>query len=155
MNISTRGRYGLRALLEVASISKKGPVSIKDISKRQRMSVTYLEQIFHKLKNAGILKSVRGAKGGYILAKDEDKITVREIINVLDGPISISYCDYPKLREKSCTGPKNCVSRILWKRLEDNIDKMLSNVTLADLERQKKNFSFKKDAYPSTDWRKR
>jgi len=144
MNISTRGRYGLRALLEVASVSKKGPVTIKDISRRQRMSVTYLEQIFHKLKNAGILKSVRGAKGGYILAKDEKKITVREIIDVLDGPIYFSHCDQPELREKSCTGPENCVSRLLWKKLEEKIERMLSNVTLADLERQRKDIGHRK-----------
>lgn len=155
MNISTRGRYGLRALLEVASVSKNGPVTIKDISKKQKMSVTYLEQIFHKLKNAGILKSIRGPKGGYILGKDHDKITVREIIDVLDGPISISYCDYPKLREKSCTGPKTCVSRILWKKLEDNIEKILSNVTLADLEKQAKEISFKKNTHVSRDRRKK
>jgi Rrf2 family protein len=138
MNISTRGRYGLRALLEMAIESKKGPVTIRDISQKQRMSVTYLEQIFHKLKKAGVLKSIRGAKGGYILAKDHNQITVREIIDILDGPISTSYCDFPQLREKSCIGPTACVPRILWKELDNKIAKILSSITLADLEKKAK-----------------
>jgi Rrf2 family cysteine metabolism transcriptional repressor len=136
MNISTRGRYGLRAILVIAKDCKEGPVTIRDISRKQKMSVTYLEQILHRLKKAGLIESVRGAKGGYLLARKENKITVREIIDVLDGPLSFSYCDFPELREKSCTGPETCVSRILWKRMEDNLSKMLSNVTLADLKKE-------------------
>ena len=136
MNISTRGRYGLRALLEIATQPKGSPLAIRDISEKQQMSVTYLEQILYKLKNAGIVRSVRGARGGYILARDVDQITVSQIINALDGPISISYCDVPDLREKSCVGPEACVSRILWKRLEHVIDDVLSGVTLADLQKE-------------------
>jgi len=139
MNISTRGRYGLRALLEIAIQSDKKPVTIRDISQRQQMSVTYLEQILHRLKKAGIVRSIRGARGGYVLARRGDKITVSEVINALDGPISISYCDIPRMREKSCIGPSVCVSRILWKRLEDLIEGALSSVTLADLRNQSLN----------------
>ncbi len=143
MNISTRGRYGLRALLEIATGSDRKPVTIKMISQRQQMSVTYLEQILHRLKKAGIVKSVRGARGGYVLARKGDQITVNQIINALDGPISISYCDFPRMREKSCIGPQVCVSRILWKKLEKLIEGALSSVTLADLRKQvlsQKNF---------------
>lgn len=136
MNISTRGRYGLRALLEIAVQPDEEPVTIKDICQRQQMSVTYLEQILHRLKKAGIVKSVRGARGGYVLARKGDKITVNQIINALDGPISFSYCDSPQLREKSCIGPSACVSRILWKKLEDLIEDTLSGVTLADMRKQ-------------------
>ncbi len=136
MNISTRGRYGLRALLEIATQPKGRPLAIRGISQKQQMSETYLEQILHKLKNAGIVKSIRGARGGYVLARGGDKITVSQIISALDGPISISYCDAPELREKSCIGPEACVSRILWKRLEDLIDRALSSVTLADLQKE-------------------
>jgi Rrf2 family cysteine metabolism transcriptional repressor len=136
MNISTRGRYGLRALLEIAVQPDEEPVTIRDISEKQQMSVSYLEQILHKLKKAGIVRSVRGAKGGYVLARKGDKITVSQVICALDGPISISYCDSPQLREKSCIGPSACVSRILWKKLEDLIQDALSGVTLADLRRQ-------------------
>lgn len=143
MNISTRGRYGLRALLEIAKTPKEGPVNIRDISRKQKMSVTYLEQILHRLKKAGLIESVRGAKGGYLLAKKENKITVREIIDVLDGPLSFAYCDTPELREKSCTGPETCVSRILWKRLEDNLSRMLSEITLADLKKEAKDLKSK------------
>ena len=136
MNISTRGRYGLRALLEIAVQPQKKPVTIRDISQRQQMSVTYLEQILHRLKKAGLVRSIRGAKGGYVLARKRDKITVTQIINALDGPISISHCDLPNMREKSCIGPSACVSRILWKKLEDLIERALSGVTLADLQKQ-------------------
>ena len=136
MNISTRGRYGLRALLEIALQPQEKPVTIKDISEKQQMSVTYLEQILHRLKKAGLVKSIRGAKGGYILARPDDKVTVYQIIQALDGPISISQCDLPKMREKSCIGPSACSSRILWKRLEDLIEGALSSVTLADLLNQ-------------------
>ena len=139
MNISTRGRYGLRALIELSTLSRDGPVTLRDLSEKQNMSINYLEQIFYKLKKAGIVQSIRGAKGGYTLASGEDKITVSQIINALDGPISISNCDDPDLREKSCTGPSNCVTRVLWKGLEDRIEKMLSNITLKDLRTEKLN----------------
>ncbi len=136
MNISTRGRYGLRALLEIAVQPDEEPVTIKGICQKQQMSVAYLEQILHKLKKAGIVRGVRGARGGYVLARKGDKITVNQIINALDGPISISYCDSPRMREKSCIGPSACVSRFLWKKLEDLIEGTLSSVTLADLRKQ-------------------
>ena len=136
MNISTRGRYGLRALLEIAARPDQEPVTIRDISRRQQMSVTYLEQILHKLKKAGLVKSIRGARGGYLLAREEDKITVSQIINALDGPIAISYCDVPQMREKSCVGPSACVSRTLWRKLEELIEDALSSVTLADMRQQ-------------------
>ncbi len=135
MNISTRGRYGLRALLEIAVQSEQGPITIRDISQKQHMSVSYLEQILHRLKKAGIVKSVRGARGGYQLARKGEQITVNQVIRALDGPISISYCDSPQLREKSCIGPSACVSRNLWKELEKLIEGALSSVTLADLKR--------------------
>jgi len=152
MNISTRGRYGLRALLEIAVQPDEEPVTIRDISQRQQMSVTYLEQILHKLKKAGIVRSIRGARGGYVLARKGDKITVNQIINALDGPISISYCDSPQLREKSCIGPSACVSRILWKKLENLIQGALSSVTLADLRKQAMNL---KDEKLFDHWRRR
>ena len=140
MNISTRGRYGLRALLEIAARPDEEPVTIRDISQRQQMSVTYLEQIFHKLKKAGIVKSIRGARGGYVLAREHHEITVNQIITALDGPIAISHCDFPEIREKSCVGPSVCVSRTLWKKLEDLIEDALSSVTLADMKGQVPDF---------------
>ncbi|MCJ7508702.1 MAG: Rrf2 family transcriptional regulator [candidate division Zixibacteria bacterium] len=134
MSISTRGRYGLRALLEIAQNYGSGPINIRDISKNQKISMSYLEQILHRLRKAGLIRSIRGAKGGYILARDSDKITVKDIVKVLDGPIGVAYCDFPNLREKSCIGPKICASSMLWKKLELTIDDFLSSVTLADLK---------------------
>jgi Rrf2 family cysteine metabolism transcriptional repressor len=143
MNISTRGRYGLRALLELSALSSRGPVNLRDLSEKQKMSISYLEQIFNKLKKAGIVRSVRGAKGGYLLALREDKITVSKVIGALDGPISFSQCDNPDLREKSCTGPTTCVTRVLWKSLEGKIDEMLSSITLKDLRTERFNLNKK------------
>lgn len=142
MNISTRGRYGLRALIELSMLSREGPVNLRDLSEKQNMSLNYLEQIFYKLRKAGIVQSIRGAKGGYLLALKEDKITVSQVINALDGPISFSNCDNPDLREKSCTGPSTCITRVLWKELEDKIDQMLSSITLKDLRTE--NFNINK-----------
>jgi Rrf2 family protein len=136
MNISTRGRYGLRALLEIAEHCPKEPINIRTISQKQKISSTYLEQILYRLRKAGLVKSVRGAKGGYVLSRDREKITVAEVIDALDGPISIAYCDFPRLREKSCTNPESCVSRVLWKKLEDYIEGILSKITLADLKKE-------------------
>lgn len=115
--------------------SDQGPITIRDISERQQMSVSYLEQILHRLKKAGIVKSIRGARGGYVLARRGEEITVNQVIQALDGPISFSYCDSPQLREKSCIGPSACMSRALWKKLEQLIEGVLSNVTLADLRK--------------------
>lgn len=134
MSISTRGRYGLRALIEIARNYGNGPINIRDISKSQKISMSYLEQILHRLKKAGLIRSIRGAKGGYVLARDSEKITVKDVVKVLDGPIGVAYCDFPNLREKSCIGPKVCASSMLWKKLELTIDDFLSNVTLADLK---------------------
>ncbi|HEX9916790.1 MAG TPA: Rrf2 family transcriptional regulator [candidate division Zixibacteria bacterium] len=136
MSISTRGRYGLRALLEIAQNYGSGPINIRDISKNQKISMSYLEQILHRLKKAGLIRSIRGAKGGYLLAKESNQITIKDIVKVLDGPIGVAYCDFPNLREKSCIGPKVCASSILWKRLELTIDDFLSKVTLADLKEE-------------------
>ena len=87
------------------------------------------------LRKGGLVKSIRGAKGGYILAKDSDEITVGDVVKTLDGPIGIAYCDFPKLREKSCIGPEKCISGTLWRKLEETIDDFLSSVTLADLKK--------------------
>ncbi|MDP3025295.1 MAG: RrF2 family transcriptional regulator [candidate division Zixibacteria bacterium] len=144
MNISTRGRYGLRALVELSALSREGPVNLRDLSEKQKMSIDYLEQIFNKLKRAGIVQSIRGAKGGYVLATNEDEITVSQVINALDGPISISNCYNPNLREKSCTGPATCVTRVLWKGLENTIESMLSSITLKDLRQEKFDFKLKR-----------
>jgi Rrf2 family cysteine metabolism transcriptional repressor len=142
MMISTRGRYGLRALVEIAQKCGSDPMNIRDISKSQKISMNYLEQILYRLKKAGLIKSIRGARGGYILAKDSNKITVKDIVKVLDGPIGIAYCDFPNLREKNCIGPEGCASGMLWKKLELTIDDFLSKVTLADLKRE--SFSLRK-----------
>ena len=92
MKLSTKGRYGLKAMFELSLNHSKGPVSIKSIASKQNIPEQYLEQIFSKLKKANLIKSVRGAQGGYLLSRRASDITVYDILVVLEGPISISDC---------------------------------------------------------------
>ena len=92
MKLSTKGRYGVKAMVELAINHGSGPISIKTISERQNISENYLELLFSTLKKAGLIKSLRGAQGGYILAKEPKEIRISDIINVLEGPIEIDKC---------------------------------------------------------------
>lgn len=130
MKLSTKGRYGLKAMFELAINYGKEPISIKYISDRQNISERYLEQIFSKLKKAGLIKSIRGAQGGYFLAKEPNDISVGDILNVLEGPITISEC----LKEEgSCSNSSRCVTRLVWKKMKDAIDEVVNTTFLQDM----------------------
>lgn len=133
MNISTRGRYGVRALIEIALNVEQGPVRINSIAQKQRIPVSYLEQILNKLRRSEVIKSVRGSKGGYLLNKPKDEITVREVIEVLDGPFAVADCSKDRCPRETCIGPENCVASRLWRKVEDNLDNFLGSITLEDL----------------------
>ena len=133
MNISTRGRYGLRACVEIALNAERGPVRVNSIAREQKIPVSYLEQILNKLRRGGVIRSVRGSKGGYLLNRPKGEITVREIIEVLNGPIAFASCSKDRLPGKTCIGPERCVARLLWKRVEENLDNLLDSITLEDL----------------------
>lgn len=144
MNISTRGRYGLRACVEIALNAERGPVRVSSIAREQKIPVSYLEQILNKLRRGGVIKSVRGSKGGYLLNKPKDEITVREIIEVLDGPFAVADCSKDRCPRETCVGTESCVARLLWRKLEDNLDNFLGSVTLEDLLRDTKKLSVRK-----------
>lgn len=135
MNISTRGRYGLRACVEIALNAERGPVRVSSIAREQKIPVSYLEQILNKLRRGGVIKSVRGSKGGYLLSKPKDEITVREVIEVLDGPFAVADCSKDRCPRETCIGPENCVASRLWRKVEDNLDNLLDSITLEDLYR--------------------
>ena len=99
MKLSTKGRYGVKAMVDLAINYGEQPVSIKSISERQSISEYYLEQLFSSLRKAKLIKSVRGSQGGYLLNRAPEEITIYEIINVLEGPIEISTC----LHDEECT----------------------------------------------------
>jgi Rrf2 family protein len=137
MKLSTKGRYGLKAMLYIAHYSGEKPVTIKAIAEFHGISEPYLEQLAAILKKSGLIKSIRGAQGGYILTKDPKDIVVGDIIRVLEGPLTISECtaeEYPT----ECANADFCVSRGLWERLRESISSVLDSMTLKDKKKKKK-----------------
>ena len=131
MKVSTRGRYAVRALIYLVNHTDNGPVSLQDISNNENISLTYLGQIFFHLKKLGIVKSVRGPGGGYILKKRPEEITLSDITSAAEEPLIIAEClEHPERCEKS----PECKSRVLWNFLYTLIDDFLKNITLADFK---------------------
>ncbi|KRE46868.1 cysteine metabolism transcriptional regulator CymR [Paenibacillus sp. Soil522] len=123
MKISTKGRYGLTIMMELAAKFGEGPTSLKSIAERNQLSEHYLEQLVAPLRNAGLVKSIRGAYGGYVLSKDPETITSGDIIRILEGPIS--PVDF--------TEEDDPAKRQLWLRIRDSIAEVLDSTTLSDL----------------------
>lgn len=132
MRLSTRGRYALRAMVDLAMYADSGPVPRNEIAERQGISVHYIEQLFAKLRKKGFIKSVRGPRGGYILARDAKDIRAGDIIRAVEGPIALVYCVDPQSRSR-CRRMFYCVTHLLWKRLSEEISKTLDSITLEDL----------------------
>lgn len=139
MKMSTKGRYGIKAMLELALVYDISTISVRSIAEKQNISELYLEQIFSILKKAELIKSVRGAKGGYSLSKKPKDITIKNIMDALEGPISISNCIE---KDAQCDNLDKCATRVLWTKLRDAIDDIFSSVTLQDIinEHNKLNF---------------
>src|SRR5512137_2507344 len=116
MRLSTKSRYGLRALFDIAYHAENRPVQIQDIARRQEISPRYLEQIFQSLKRAGLLKSKRGPQGGYLIAKPLTDVTVRDIVKATEGDLLLVDCSPGKRRKKknSCTFDGTCVTQTVW-----------------------------------------
>jgi len=135
MKLSTRSRYGTRLMLDMARHYNEGPIQLGDIAKRQDVSVKYLEQIIIPLKKAHYIKSVRGPKGGHILTKLPEKITVGEIVALLENGAGLVECiEYPT----ACDRADTCPTRLLWKEVSEAMFDKLQTVTLADLLQQAK-----------------
>ncbi|HCL79225.1 MAG TPA: transcriptional regulator [Synergistaceae bacterium] len=131
MKLSTKTRYGLRALLYMAERYDDGTktVSVGEISRERKLSEKYLEQLFIKLKRRNIITSTRGAQGGYRLVASPEETTVASVVEALEGPISFADC----VAGKGCREKGTCLSHGLWKRLKGSIDEILEGTTLADL----------------------
>lgn len=132
LKLSTRGEYGLRAMVDLALRYGKGPITLKSVAERQEISEPYLEQLIAVLRKASLVKSVRGAQGGYCLIREPGKITVGEVIRALEGPIAPVDCvseDNPE----SCSRAENCLTKVIWERVRDSIADVLDSFTLADL----------------------
>ncbi|NLI29085.1 MAG: Rrf2 family transcriptional regulator [Nitrospiraceae bacterium] len=130
LRLSTKGQYGVRAMFEIARGWPDRPITIKEISERQNVSVAYLEQILGKLRRAGIVRSVKGPGGGYLLARQPSEISIAVILNELEGPIAITSCVDPR---EGCVRADHCVTHLLWKELGAQIEGFLSTITLANL----------------------
>lgn len=133
MKLSTKGRYGLRAMVDLASFCEESPVSISSISARQDLSVTYLEQLLAKLRKAGLVQSIRGAQGGYVLTKDASEISVGEILRALEGDLSPVNCAEISKDDRSCSGSQFCVTKLVWQRINDSIEDTVNNMWLSEL----------------------
>ena len=130
MKLSTKGRYGVKAMVDLAIHYGKEPVSIKSISERQNISECYLEQLFAPLRKAKLIISARGAQGGYVLSRAPIDITVDEIMQVLEGPIEISTCIDG---EDACKKTDYCATRLLWVKIKNSIDDVMKSTTLQDI----------------------
>ena len=129
MKLTTKGRYAVTAMLDLALRYDKGAVTLADIAKRQGISLSYLEQLFAKLRRSGLVDSVRGPGGGYTLALEPSKISVAEIIVAINENIDATRCG----GEKNCHGDEKCLTHQLWEDLSTRIYEFLSGITLGDL----------------------
>jgi len=137
IRISTRGRYALRAMIDVAQRSAESPVPRHDIAARQQISADYVAQLFKQLQAAGLVEGVKGPGGGYRLAREAARITAAEVIEAVEGPVAIACCILaPQAGEPACERVDRCVTHLLWKRLSETITDTLNSVTLQDLSDQ-------------------
>lgn len=136
MKLSTRGRYGVRLMLDLAFHFGEGPVLLRDIAERQDISEKYLWQLISPLKEAGLVNSLRGAHGGYILAKPPAQINLKEIVTLLEGPLCLVDCvDKPLL----CKRSNNCVMRDIWHEVSAKILSALKAISLEEMVKKQKN----------------
>ena len=135
MKLSTRARYGTRALLDLALNGERGPILLKDIAERQQISVRYLEQLITPLIAGGMVRSTRGPRGGVSLARSPGDIRLGEVIQLLEGSIALADCiEHPEV----CNRSEKCATRDVWSELGDAMNKLLESMTLQDLlEKQK------------------
>lgn len=131
MKISTKGRYALRLMLDLATYDTGGPVSLKDVARRQEMSDKYLEQIIAVLNKAGYVKSIRGAQGGYLLKKDPSEYTVGMILRLTEGDLAPVSCVGEKKDE--CERRADCVTIRIWQQINDAVNNIVDNITLSDM----------------------
>jgi len=135
LKISTKIRYGTRAMLELATHYGEGTIELREIAEKEDISPKYLEQVIVPLRTAGLVKSVRGSKGGYTLAKPPSNISLREIFEGLEGPVNLVDC---LVDPEACQRTSTCVTREIWKEVSDVIEKVFGSVTLEEMVNRKR-----------------
>ncbi len=132
LKVSTKGRYGLRAIVDLAVHNKDGQVSLKSVAERQGLSENYLEQLFSSLKKSGLVKSIRGAQGGYLLAKSPEDISVGDVLRSLEGtlcPVDCIDIEAPV----NCDKADICVTAAVWAKIRDKINEVVDSISISDL----------------------
>ena len=130
MKLSTKGKYGLKAIFELSLHIDEGPVPLNIIASKQKIPEQYLEQIFSTLKKSQLITSVRGAQGGYLMNKDPKYVTVGDVLMVLEGPVALSQCI---IDEGCCENSNDCSTKIVWEKLKRGIEDVLNSITLQDM----------------------
>jgi Rrf2 family cysteine metabolism transcriptional repressor len=139
VKLSTKGRYGVAAMYDLALHYGQGPISLKSVASRQGISEHYLEQLMGTLRKSGYVKSVRGARGGYALTKEPAQISVGDIIKIMEGPIAPVDCLLTDAVDNEyCQRASICVTRGVWAKVRDSINGVLDSISLADLCRKEK-----------------
>lgn len=138
MKLSTRGRYGIHAMYDLACHYKLGPQPIKAIAERQSVPEAYLEQLFASLKRDGLVNSVRGAQGGYTLSRAPGEITVGDVLRTLEGGLNLVDC---LLEEDACGKSCACPSRVVWMKIRDGLNAIVDGITLQDMVEDYKRLS--------------
>jgi Rrf2 family transcriptional regulator, iron-sulfur cluster assembly transcription factor len=129
MRLTTKGRFAVTAMLDLAINGGKGPVTLAGISQRQSISLSYLEQLFGKLRRHTLVGSVRGPGGGYMLARELDKLSVADIVTAVDEPLDATQCG----GKENCRDERRCMTHDLWAKLNDKMYEYLDSVKLSDL----------------------
>ena len=140
MKLSTKSRYGLKAILDIALYSDKGTVSISEIADRTKISVNYLEQLIPRLKKAQLVTSIRGAQGGYRLAKNAKEISVGEILRALEGDLALVNC-VSEDNDNLCESAGLCVTKYVWQKVNASITDTVDNMMLSELVEQSRNIN--------------
>ena len=144
MKLSTKGRYGLKAMLDLAVHNSDGQISLKSIAERQDISENYLEQLFATLRKSGLVNSIRGSQGGYILAHSPENITVGSILRSLEGSLAPVDCVMEN-DPMQCSRSECCVTRYIWEKIRDSVNSVVDAITLDDLVKDYKKANSKGD----------
>lgn len=135
IRVSTKGRYALRAMVDLATHGGNGPVARRDIAERQDISADYVAQLFRPLQEAGLVEGVKGPGGGYRLTRHPSEIRVRDVVEAVEGPVALAPCEEPE-HHGCCPHADHCATQVLWKQLSATVRGMLDSYTLQDLGKE-------------------